>query len=88
MPVEITGVLPQPLDKLVREVLHRALGRRPQQFVVHISRPHGEMIVHLQRPLDRRLKFNNPTETEIARELYGVLTEITDEVFGPLPPTP
>ncbi|MBZ5564166.1 MAG: hypothetical protein LAP13_17305, partial [Acidobacteriia bacterium] len=88
MPVEITGGLTQPLDKLVREVLHRALDRRPQRFVVHISRPHGEMVVHLQQPLDRKLKFNNPTETEIARELYGVLTEIADEAFGALPPAP
>ncbi len=88
MSVEIIGVLPNPFDKLVREVLHRALGRRPQQFVVHISRPHGEMIVHLQQPLDRRLKFNNPVEAEIARELYAVLTDIVDEAFGPPPPTP
>ncbi len=88
MPVEITGALRQPLDKLVREVLHRALDRRPQRFVVHIARPHGELVVHLQQPLDRRLKFNNPAETEIARELYGVLVEIVDEAFGAPPPAP
>ncbi len=88
MPVEITGGVAQPLDKLVREVLHRALDGRPQRFVVHISRPHGEVIVHVQQPVDRRLKFNNPTETEIARELYGVLTEIMDEAFGPVSPAP
>ncbi len=88
MPVEITGGVTQPLDKLVRDVLHRALDGRPQRFVVHISRPHGELIVHLQEPLNRRLKFNNPADTEIARELYGVLTEIVNEAFGPLPSAP
>jgi FAD/FMN-containing dehydrogenase len=81
--VEITGGLPQPLDKLIREVLHRAFDHRPQRVMVHVSRPHGEVVVHVQQPFDRKLKFNNPQDTEIARELYGVLTEIMDEAFGP-----
>jgi hypothetical protein len=81
--VEIKGDLPQPLEGVVKEVLHRALDFRPQEFVVHISKPHAEVIVHVTQPIDKRLKFNGPMEVEIARELYAVITEIVDEELGP-----
>jgi hypothetical protein len=83
MAVEILGELPKPLDGMVREVLHRALDGRPQAFVVHISWPHGEVIVDIRIPLGRTLKFNHPQEPEVARELYMAVTAIVDEELGP-----
>jgi hypothetical protein len=84
VPVNILGDLPQPLDAIIREVLHRALDSRPQELVIEISRPHGDVIVHVLEPFDKRLKFNHPVETEIARELSSTLTAIVDEEFGPV----
>jgi hypothetical protein len=69
---------------VVKEVLHRALDGRPQRFVVHISWPHADLIVHIQRPFDKKLKFNRPAEAEIARELCTTLTAIVDEECGPI----
>ena len=83
MPVQITGILPKPFDAAVKEVLHRALDSRPQEFLVKVSWPHAEMVVHISGPLEKRLKFNARMESEIARELYSVITEITDEELGP-----
>jgi len=82
--VEIQGELPKPLEEVVKEVLHRALDPRPQRFIVHISWPHADLIVHIQRPFDKKLKFNRPAEAEIARELYTTLTAIVDEECGPI----
>jgi hypothetical protein len=82
--LEIQGELPKPLEEVVKGVLHRALDRRPQRFVVHISWPHADVIVHIQRPFNRKLKFNRPAEAEIARELYSTLSAIVDEECGPL----
>jgi hypothetical protein len=82
--VNILGDLPQPLDTIVRDVLHRVLDSRPQQLVVEISRPHGDVIVHVLEPFERRLKFNYPLESEIARELSSTLSAIVDEEFGPV----
>ena len=84
MAVEIQGELPKPLEEVVKEVLHRALDPRPQRFIVHISWPHADLIVHIQRPFDKKLKFNRPAEAEIARELYTTLTAIVDEECGPI----
>jgi hypothetical protein len=84
--VEILGELPEPLDAVVRQVLHRALGPRPQSFIVHLSWPHADMIVHIQQPFDRRLKFNRPLESEIGRELYTIVDAIVDEECGPTKP--
>ena len=87
MAVEIQGELPKPLENVVKEVLHRALDLRPQRFVVHISWPHADLVVHIQRPFDRKLKFTRPAEAEIARELHTALSAIVDEEYGPLPTT-
>ena len=87
MAVEIQGELPKPLEEVVKEVLHRALKPRPQRFIVHISWPHADLIVHIQRPFDKKLKFNRPAEAEIARELYTTLTAIVDEECGPIETT-
>jgi len=84
--IEILGELPKPLDAVVRQVLHDALGTRPQTFVVRLSWPHADMIVHIQQPFDRKLKFNRPLESEIARELYAIVTAIVDEECGPTKP--
>lgn len=84
MPVQITGVLPKQFDGIVRKVLHQILDARPQEFLVELSRPHAELIVHFQGPLEKRLKFNGTMETEIARELQAVVGEIIDEEFGPI----
>lgn len=83
MPLEILGELPKPLDALISEVLERVLGRRPERFIVHLSRPHADVIVHIQQPFDKKLKFTRPPEPEIARELYATLTAIVDEECGP-----
>ncbi len=84
MPVQITGVLPKQFDDVVRKALHKALDSRPQEFVVEISWPHAELVVHIHGPLEKRLKFNGTIETEVARELYAVVTEIVDEELGPM----
>ena len=83
MPVEIVGELPQPLDGMIRSVLSRVLDSRPQAIVVHISRPHSELVVQIRKPFDRTLKFNHPQEAEIARELYATLTAIVEDELGP-----
>ncbi len=85
--VEIVGELPKPLDEAVKEVLHRALDPRPQRFIVHISWPHADVIVHIQRPFDKKLKFTRPVEAEIGRELYAAVTAIVDEQYGPIETT-
>jgi hypothetical protein len=84
--VEIQGELPKPLENVVKDVLHRALDPRPHMFFVHISWPHADLIVHIQRPFDRKLKFNRPSEVEIARELHTTLRAIVDEECGPSQP--
>jgi hypothetical protein len=84
VPVTITGQLTKPLDAMVRKVLQRTLGPRPQEFTVHVSWPHAEMIVQITGALDKRLKFNSPVEAEVARELQTVLSEIIEGEFGPI----
>jgi hypothetical protein len=85
VPVEIRGALPQPLDATLRKALHQALDPRPEKFVVEISWPHqADVVVHIQEPLDRRLKFNRPIESELARELYATVTEVVEAEFGPV----
>lgn len=84
MSVEILGELRKPLGEVVRVVLRRALDPRPQHFLVHISWPHAELVVHIREPFDRRLKFNRPMESDLARELYATVTAIADERFGTL----
>jgi hypothetical protein len=83
MALEIQGQLSKPLEDVVKEVLHCALDPRPQRFLVHISRPHADLIVHIQRPFDRRLKFNGQAQAEIAREPDTTLSAIVDEECGP-----
>jgi hypothetical protein len=87
VPVKINGVLPKPVDGMVRAVLRRALDSRPEAFVVQISWPHADIVVHVQQPFDKQLKFNNPAETDIARELYTTVTEIVEGELGPVPAT-
>ncbi len=84
MPVEIQGELPKPLDEAVKQALHRALDPRLQRFIVHVSWPHADVIVHIQEPFDKKLKFNRPVEGEIGRELYTTVTAIVDEECGPI----
>jgi hypothetical protein len=84
VPVQITGVLPRHFDGIVRKVLHQLLDSRPQEFLVEISWPHSEMVVHFLSPLEKRLKFHGAVEPEIARELFAVVGEIMDEEFGPI----
>jgi hypothetical protein len=79
MPLEIEGELGNPLDTIVKEALHKALDTRPGSFVVHLSQPHGELIVHVKSPFERRLKFNSISEFEIGRELHTALSAIADE---------
>ena len=69
---------------MVKEALHRALDARPEEFLVEVAWPHAELIVHLQGPLDRRLKFIQPIEQELARELLSVVSELVDSEFGPV----
>ena len=84
MPVQISGVLQQPLDGMLRKALHQALDARPEKFVVELSWPHhSDVVVHIQEPLDKRLKFNRPIESELARELYVTVIEIVEAEFGP-----
>ena len=82
MPVQITGVLPRQFDAAVKEALHRALDKRPQEFVVEVSWPHSELVVHIQAPFEKRLKFRQPVELELARELFSVVSEIADGETG------
>jgi hypothetical protein len=84
VPANILGELPQPLDGIVRKVLHRELDPRPQAVVVEISRRHGDVVVHVLEPFDKRLKFSQSADNEIARELSTTLTDILDEEFGPV----
>ncbi len=84
VPVKINGVLPNSMDGVVRGVLRRALDPRPEAFVVHISRPHSDLVVHVQQPFDKRLKFSGAGESEIARELYTTVTEIAEGELGPV----
>ena len=84
MPVNILGQLPQPLDGIVRKVLHRELDPRPQALVVEILRRHGDIVVHVLEPFDKQLKFSQSAESEIGRELSSILTDIVDEEFGPV----
>lgn len=85
MPVQIRGTLPQPLDGMLRKALREALDARPEKFAVELSWPHhGDVVVHIQEPLDKRLKFNRPIESELARELYATVTEIVEAEFGPV----
>jgi hypothetical protein len=84
VPVQIRGVLQQPLDGMLRKALHQALDARPEKFVIELSWPHrSDVVVHIQEPLDKRLKFNRPIESELARELYATVTEIVEAEFGP-----
>lgn len=83
--VKINGVLPGTVDGVVRVVLRRALDSRPEAFVVHISWPHSDLVVHVQQPFDKKLKFHSPGESEIARELYTTLREIAEGELGPAP---
>ena len=84
MPVQIRGALPQPIDTTVRKTLQQALEARPERFVVELSWPHqGDLVIHIQEPLDRRLKFNRPIESELARELFATITEIVEADCGP-----
>lgn len=85
MPVKINGVLPNTVDGVVRAVLRRALDSRPEAFVVHISWPHSDLVVHVQQPFDKKLKFNNPGESDVARELYTTVMEIAEGELGPAP---
>jgi hypothetical protein len=79
MAVEIVGEVTRPLDTVIKQVLHKALDSRPDSFVVHVSQPHNELVVHIRSPVDRRLKFSPASELEIGRELYTTLTAIVDE---------
>ena len=85
MAVQIRGALPQPLDGTIRKALHEALDKRPEKFAVELSWPHhADLVVHIQEPLDKRLKFNRPIESEIARELHATVIEIVEGEFGPI----
>ena len=87
MAVKIIGVLPSTIDGVVRAVLRRALDPRPEAFVVHISWPHSDLVVHIQQPIDKKLKFHSLGESDIARELYSTVTEIAEGELGPAPAT-
>jgi hypothetical protein len=53
--------------------------------VIELSWPHrSDLVVHIQEPLDKRLKFNRPIESELARELYATVTEVVEADFGPV----
>ena len=83
MALQVTGVLPKQYDSVVKEALHRALDARPQDFVVEVSWPHSELVVHVHSPFEKRLKFMQPLESELARELFSVVSEIADGELGP-----
>ena len=80
--VNILGALPQPLDTIVRKVLHRELDSRPEPVVVEVSRQHGDVVIHVLEPFDKRLKFSQAAEGEIGRELSSILADIVAEEFG------
>jgi hypothetical protein len=84
VPVKIQGALSEDLDALVRKVLRQALDVRPQDFNVHISRSHGDIVVHVREPFDKKLRFSASAGVEIARELQSILTDIVDEECGPV----
>lgn len=84
MPVEIRGALSQPLDAMLRKALRQALDARPEKFVAEISSQHSDVVVHIKEPIEKRLKFTRPMETELARELYATVTEIVDAELGPV----
>jgi hypothetical protein len=85
VPVQIRGTLPQPLDGIIRKTLQQALEARPEAFVIELSWPHrSDLVVHIQEPFDKRLKFNRPIESELARELYATVTEVVEADFGPV----
>jgi len=70
---------------MLRKALHEALDARPEKFVVELSWPyHADLVVHIQEPLDKRLKFNRPVESELPRELYATITELVDAELGPI----
>ena len=79
MALLIVGELGGPLDAIVKEALHHALDAKPGDFVVQISQPYAELIVHVKAPFDRRLKFNPVSALEVGRELHDTLTAIVDE---------
>jgi len=83
--VKIIGVLPSTIDGVVRTVLRRALDSRPEGFVVHISWPHSDLVVHIQQPFDKKLKFHSAGESDVARELYTTVAEIAEGELGPAP---
>lgn len=85
--VKINGVLPGTVDGVVRAVLRRALDGRPESFVVHISWPHSDLVVHIQQPFDKKLKFHSPGESDVAREVYTTVAEIAEGELGPAPTT-
>jgi hypothetical protein len=88
VPLQIRGALPQPLDGIIRKTLQDALDARPEKFVIDLSWPHhSDLVVHIQEPLDKRLKFNRPIESELPRELYATVTEIVEAEFGPVEPS-
>lgn len=85
MPVQIRGALPQPLDGIIRKTLQQALEGRPENFVIELSWPHrSDLVVHIQEPVDKRLKFNRPIESELARELHATIAGIVEADFGPV----
>jgi hypothetical protein len=81
--VKIIGVLPNSIDGLVRAALRRALDPRPEAFVIHISRPHSDLVVQFQQPFDKRLKFSSAGESDFAREIFTTVAEIAEGELGP-----
>jgi len=72
------------LDGIIRKVLRRELDSRPQALVVEVSQQHGDIVVHLLEPFDKRLKFSQAAGAEVGRELSSILADIVDEEFGPV----
>ena len=85
MPVKISGVLPEGLDALVRKVLHQALSGRAQNFTVHVSQSHRDVVVDIREPFEKKVKFTGSAALEIARALQAILADILDEECGPAP---
>jgi hypothetical protein len=79
MSAEILVELDSPIDKLVKDALHKALDNRDERFVVHVSRAHSEVVVHIREPFERTLKFSSASGAEIVRELSGTIVEIADD---------
>ncbi len=82
MSAEILVELESPMDKLVKDALHRALDSRVEEFVVHVFRLHQEVVVHIRQPFDRRLKFSAASGEEVVRELSSTIVEIADDTLG------